>query len=139
METAFDVSLLSPVRPYANVKAVLLQAPGAEGQMGLLPGHAPMVSQLKPGILEIKLAEGKEAVQFYISGGYLEFLNNTAKILAEIVEEHSDIDADRVARAEKRASERLESDRNIDVDISRALAALERAKARKKLLKMQGS
>ena len=71
-------------------------APGAEGQLGILPNHAPLLTSLKPGELKV-LKEGEET-NIAVSGGFLEVLKNVVTILADTAERAEDIDVERFAR-----------------------------------------
>ena len=96
----------------------LLVAPGREGQLGILPNHAPLLTQLQPGIMEIRA--GGENVEMAVSGGFLEVLGNRVIILADTAERAEEIDIERAEAAMARAEERLAS-READVDLERAL------------------
>ena len=105
----------------------ILIAPGREGQLAILPNHAPLLTQLSPGLLEFR-SEGEEE-DLAISGGFLEILSNKAVVLADAAERAEDIDIDRAEAAMKRAQERVASN-DSDVDLVRALGQLARARTR---------
>ncbi|MCH7738609.1 MAG: F0F1 ATP synthase subunit epsilon [Chloroflexi bacterium] len=105
----------------------ILIAPGREGQLAILPHHAPLLTQLGPGLLEIRT--GGEAEELAVSGGFLEILGNRAVVLADAAERAEDIDIDRAEAAMKRAQERVAS-HDSDVDLERALAQVARARTR---------
>jgi F-type H+-transporting ATPase subunit epsilon len=103
-------------------------APGAEGQLGILPHHAPLMTILQAGELVVR-RETKEDV-LAISGGFLEVRPDRVIVLADSAERAEDIDVSRAEEARKRAEERLR-DRQIEgLDEARAEAALQRAVAR---------
>lgn len=132
----FHVQLLSPVKPLANLAATLLEVEGVEGQMGLLPGHAALLAELKPGVLKIVGRQKQDVYHYFVSSGYVQFQGDTATVLAEVIEAPGDVSAERVQAAEKRALERLSRTTDLDINIGRALAALQRARARLALLKL---
>jgi F-type H+-transporting ATPase subunit epsilon len=127
------VNLYSPEKPLAEVSANYLQVPGVLGYMGIMPGHTALISEL--GIGELKIEGGEAGVHhtYFVSGGYLEVVDDNIKVLVDTVEHLDAIDISRAAAAEERAKKRLAEKSDLVVDIARALAALERAKARQKL------
>ena len=136
MAGAFKVRILSPEKPLANLEASLLEAPGSEGQLGVLPGHAALVTGLKPGILKVVNSKEQKDYHYFVSGGYLQVAEEQATVMVEIIESPEQIDHERVLQAEKRAMDRLAKTTDKDIDIGRALVALTRARARKSLLKI---
>ena len=105
-------------------------APGIEGQMALLPMHAPIMTTLQPG--EILLRKGGEETSIFVSGGFLELMNDKVTVLATAAERAEEIDVARAEAAKKRAEERVAS-RGKDIDLARAEAALRRSLARLKV------
>lgn len=106
----------------------LVLAPGVEGQLGILPHHAPLITALQPG--ELVVRRGDEEIVFAVGGGFLEVVRNKVTILADSAERAEEIDVERALAAKKRAEERLAQRRAEDVDHARAEAALRRAMAR---------
>jgi len=111
-----------------EVNAVI--APGAEGQLGILPHHAPLMTMLQPGELIVK----KDGEEFYlaITGGFLEVRPDKVIILADACEQCEEIDTARAEAAKKRAEERLKS-QSPEIDHARAEVALRRALVRLKV------
>lgn len=101
-----------------------VSVPGVEGYLGILPGHAPLLSELKIG--EIMLRQGEKRTYFFCSWGFLEVLPDRVTVLAEIAERPEDIDVSRAQQAKERAERRLRS-KDQEVDFNRAQVALERA------------
>lgn len=108
----------------------MVVAPGAEGQLGILPHHAPLMTMLAPG--EVRLKKDGEEVIMATSGGFLEVLANRVTILADTAERIEEIDIARAEEAKQRAEERLAM-RGADVDRARAQVALARALVRIKI------
>jgi F-type H+-transporting ATPase subunit epsilon len=106
----------------------MLVAPGAEGQLGILPHHAPLMTTLQPGELRIK--KGGEESYLAISGGFIEVRPDHVIILADAAERADEIDIARAEEAKLRAEEQLRQRRGAGMDGSRAEAALRRAVAR---------
>jgi len=105
-----------------EVDAIL--APGVDGQLGILPNHAPLMTMLQSGELVIR-KEGEESI-LAVTGGFLEVRPDRVIILADAAERADEIDIERAESAKQRAQERLDK-RISDVDVARAEAALQRA------------
>jgi F-type H+-transporting ATPase subunit epsilon len=99
--------------------------PCPDGETGVLPGHALLVSKLGAGVVDA-VDENGDAVRFFCAGGFVEVAGGDIVILAHVAERDSEIDADRADRARMRAQERLASGR-ADIDYARANASLRRA------------
>lgn len=126
MARTFAVEIVTPERSAYSEEADALMVPAEEGYLGVLAGHAPLLSTLRPGEVRVR-REGTEK-RFVTSGGFLEVTPKKAVLLVETVEEPETIDLDRAEKARDRAKERLA--KGSDVDRERALAALERAENR---------
>lgn len=131
----FHIQLISPKRVVLDVELKYLNIPGKLGYMGIGPNHAAMVSELKPGILEVRVAGEEKSLEYFVSGGYLQVAKNKAIVLADVVDAKSDVDEKRALESEKRALMRLKEITDNNLDIKRALNSLERAKARIQLIK----
>jgi F-type H+-transporting ATPase subunit epsilon len=112
---------------YERDDVTMVVAPGAEGSLGILPRHAPLVSLLKEGELRIK--HGGEEDALAVHGGFIEVLNNRVVVLADTAERALDIDLDRAEEARRRAEEALRNAKD-RTDIAAAEAALRRAAIR---------
>jgi F-type H+-transporting ATPase subunit epsilon len=108
----------------------LVVAPGAIGQLGILPHHAPLLTLLQPG--ELMVRKNGEDEYIAVTGGFLEVMANRIVVLADAVERAEEIDEQRALEAMKRAQERIDS-RTSDLDLQRALASMRRAQARLKV------
>ena len=107
----------------------LVVAPGIEGELGILPHHAPLMTMLQPG--ELLLRKGGEETYMVISGGFLEIRPDKVIILADTCERTEEIDVARAEEAKCRAQERLKTHLP-EVDAARAEAALRRSLVRLK-------
>ena len=105
----------------------VLVAPGAGGELGILPSHAPLLTTLSPG--EIKVTKDGEDTFMAVSGGFLEVIGNRVTILANTAEHADEIDEERAEIALQRAQERVASAAS-DMDLERALASMRRSAAR---------
>jgi F-type H+-transporting ATPase subunit epsilon len=101
--------------------------PGADGELTILPEHAPLMTALKPG--PVVMRRGGEEIDLALSGGFMEVRDDKIILLADTAERSDEIDAARAEEARERAREQL-ANRDSAVDFARALAALERAQAR---------
>jgi F-type H+-transporting ATPase subunit epsilon len=128
----FKLSVVTPEKTVFEQDVTSIVAPGVMGYLGILTDHAPLITPLITGKLEVKDVLGKESF-FFISGGFLEVSKNIATILADAIEKPQDIDVQRAKEAEKRARERLTRRSEKDIDATRAEAALQRAIWRQKL------
>jgi F-type H+-transporting ATPase subunit epsilon len=102
-------------------------APTPQGQVGILPRHAPLLTLLSPGALRLK--KGDDEVVLAVGGGFMEVSENRVVVLADSAERAEEIDLARVQEAKQRAAARLAA-RTTDVDVERAQLALARSLAR---------
>jgi len=102
-------------------------APGAEGQLGILPHHAPLMTILQAG--ELVVRRGGEEDTLAISGGFLEVRPDRVIVLADSAERAEEIDMERAEEAKKRAEQRL-MEKTAETDVARVEASLRRAMAR---------
>jgi len=109
-----------------EVDAVI--APGVEGQLGILPHHAPLMTILQAG--ELVVRRGGQDDTLAISGGFLEVRPDRVIVLADSAERAEEIDIERAEAAKKRAEERLRDKKVSGLDEARAETALRRAIAR---------
>ena len=126
-EAPIDLTIVSPERAVVHEQVDELQIPGAEGYFGVLPGHAPLFSELSVG--EVAYHKADRWFFLAVAWGFVEVQPNQVRILAETAERAHEIDVDRALRAKQRAEERIARGGE-DVDYSRALVALERAMIR---------
>lgn len=126
-EAPLQVDVVTPNKRIAAGAFDFVVAPAADGEVGILPGHHPLMCVL--GIGQMRLyRDGVVVDRLAVEKGYLEVDRNRVIVLAESAERASEIDAERARRAERRARERLAHPAGVDV--RRAEAALARALAR---------
>ena len=121
------LDIVTPDKVVLNAEVDYVGACGVDGQFGLLPQHAPMLTALKVGDLYYR--QGNETYWVFVSGGFAQISDNKVTILAESAELASDIDVERAQAAKARAEKYLDSP-TPDVDLARAELALQRAVAR---------
>ena len=105
-------------------------APGIEGELTVLPMHAPLLTMIKPGVMRIK--RGNDETDMAITGGFLEVRDDRVTILADAAERAEEIDVARSEEARRRAEQQLER-READVDLARVSAELQKALIRLKV------
>jgi F-type H+-transporting ATPase subunit epsilon len=121
---AIELVIVTPTRQLLRARAVEVSLPGANGYLGILPGHAPLMTELGIGELTYRGATGAEPIS--VTRGFAEILPDRVTVLAETAEMAAEIDIERAEAAKARAEKRLASgDTNIDWD--RAGVALQRA------------
>ena len=130
MAETFQLEIVTPEKKVVDVAAEEVQIPGKNGYLGILPGHAPLITELAVGEITYREATASSNQQrLAVAWGFAEVLPNKVTILAETAERPSEIDAERARKAKQRAQQRLTSgDTNVDVD--RALNALQKAETR---------
>jgi len=123
--------LVTPERiVYMDDDVDMVIAPGADGELGILPSHAPLLAAL--GIGELRVRKGAQEESFAVHGGYLEVLANKVIAMASVAERATEIDVARAEEARARA-ERLLRDRPPDLDMARLQAAIARSQVRMKV------
>ena len=105
----------------------LVIAPGLEGQLGILPHHAPLMSSLQPG--ELIIRKDGEETYLAVSGGFLEVLDNQVTVLADAAERSDEIDEERAQAAMERASEGM-AGRGAEIELEQVAIAMRRAQIR---------
>lgn len=109
----------------------LVAASGIEGDLGITPGHTPLLTWLKPGPVRLKTPKGEEV--FYVSGGFLEVQPQVVTVLADTAEYARDLNEAEAEQARQRAREALDG-KNSQMDYSLAQATLAEASARLKTI-----
>ncbi len=113
----------------------VLVAPGIDGELAILPRHAPLLTVLKPG--EIRVVKDGEETFMAVSGGFLEVLGNKVVILANTAERVDEINLQRAEEAVQHAQEQLAS-ASADEDLEQAMASLRRSQARVAVARRRG-
>jgi F-type H+-transporting ATPase subunit epsilon len=127
MADAFKLEIVTPEKKVVDTTAEEVQIPGKNGYLGVLPGHAPLITELAVG--EISYRSGAEQQRLAVAWGFAEVLPDKVTILAETAERPSEIDVERARKAKDRAEERLTSG-DTNVDVERSLNALHKAETR---------
>jgi F-type H+-transporting ATPase subunit epsilon len=127
MADSFQLEIVTPEKMVVKDQAEEMQIPGKNGYLGILPGHAPLISELSVG--QISYRNGSETHYLCVAWGFAEVLPDKVTILAETAERGEDVDCERARSAKERAEQRLSSG-DPEVDVPRAQDALARANSR---------
>lgn len=136
----FNLTIVSAERKIFEGEVKQIQATGVEGELGILPGHTPLLTAIKPGIVKFTLKDGNEEV-IYVSGGFLEVQPTIVTVLADVAIRGNELDSERILAAKKRAEDNIRehhSDANYEVltaKLSKELAKLRAYELTEKLVK----
>lgn len=125
---AIKLEIVTPNRIFFRGEVQSITVPGICGYLGILPGHAPLLSELRIGVVSYRTA-AEEEHRLFCSWGFVEVLPDRVSVLAEIVEKPEEIDVER-AKRKKEEAERLLRSKNPDVDYDEAMVSLEKATTR---------
>ena len=128
LPTHIQLEVVTPERQLVHEVVLSVSVPAKSGYLGILPGHAPLLSELQPG--ELTYRENHVIRRLSVSWGFIEVLPERVIVLAQTAERGEEIDVDRALRAKQRAEDRLKNVTATDIDFERARAALLRALAR---------
>lgn len=123
-----ELQVVTPEQLLVHEEVHEAQIPGLGGYLGILPGHAPLLSELQMG--ELSYRKGNHWSYLTVFRGFVEVLPERIIVLAEVGERGEEIDVERAQRARQRAEERLKHPNDPDVDWNRAQVALQRAMIR---------
>ena len=129
MADTFQLEIVTPEKKVVDTAAEEVQIPGRNGYLGIMPGHAPLITELAVGEIMYRERSGSTEQQLAVAWGFAEVLPNKVTILAETAERPSEIDVERAQKAKERAEQLLTSG-DPHVDVERALDALNRAEVR---------
>ena len=132
MATSVHCDIVSAEDEIFSGLVEMVIATGTAGDLGITPGHAPLLTELKPGPIRLALQGGEEEV-FYVSGGFLEVQPSQIKILADTALRADDMDEAAASEAQRLAKQALENQTG-DFDYSRAAAQLAEAAAQLRTL-----
>ncbi len=95
MANAYNLVVVTPERVLLDDQVVIAIAPGADGELGVMANHAPLMTELVPGEIRATLADGRTTSHIVISGGFLEVTGSRTTILADSAERADEIDTSR--------------------------------------------
>jgi len=126
-----QLEIVTPERLAYSDEVDSVQLPGIEGELGVLPHHAPLISTL--GVGELRIRKGGAEESFAIVGGFLQVLPTKVVVLAETADMASEIDLEKAQEARREAEKALESGYHEGADLSMARATLQQALLRERL------
>lgn len=135
MADSFQLEIVTPEKLVVKDRAEEMQIPGKNGYLGILPGHAPLITELSVG--QITYRSGSETHSLCVAWGFAEVLPDKVTILAETAERGEEVDCERAQKAKERAENRLVSG-DPEVDVLRAQDALARATTRLEAAQKEG-
>ena len=124
--------IVSAEKEIFSGRVTMVIASGTMGELGIMPGHAPLLTGIKPGPVRLKFDNGEEHV-FFASGGFVEVQPGTVTVLADTALRADDLDEVAAQQAKEHADRTLQ-DRSADFDFSMAAAQLAEASARLRTL-----
>jgi len=127
MAMTMHVDIVSAEEEIFSGTAEFVVARAAEGEVGILPRHVPMLAQLQPGEIQVRV-QGGEETYYYVSGGMIEVQPHVVTVLADTAIRAKDLDEAAAKEAKRRAEEALR-DRSAEMDYARAQAELVEAAA----------
>jgi F-type H+-transporting ATPase subunit epsilon len=124
MAEQIQLEVVTPERRVLSEAVDSVNVPGMNGEMGILPGHTPLISQLQTGMLSY--VQKGTAHRLHVSGGFVEVSADRVSVLAEIAERPEEIDAARARLAREHAEKTLSAFTGTEEDFEIARARLER-------------
>jgi len=131
MAEQLKLDVVTPERRVLSEQVDMVTLPGFGGELGILPGHTPLISRLKTGVLSY--TKDRTSQQLHVSGGFVEVNDNQVSVLAEIAELPEEIDAARARLRRDHLERTLNSWSGSEEDLEKAQVKLERAIVRLQL------
>ena len=128
MAEKIQLEVVTPERRVLAETVDMVTVPGLGGELGILPGHTPLISQLQTGVLTYT-QDGKNLL-LHVSGGFVEVRDDHVSVLAEIAERPEEIDAARARQSRERLEKQLNAWNGTEEDFEVARAKLERSVVR---------
>ena len=132
MAMTIHCDIVSAEEEIFSGRVTMVSATGTIGELGIMPGHAPLLTGIRPGPVKLTMDGGEEEV-FFASGGYLEVQPGVVTVLADTALRAEDIDEAAAVEAQQNA-ERMLSEQTAELEFSAAAAALAEAMARQRTL-----
>jgi F-type H+-transporting ATPase subunit epsilon len=123
MAHTMRVDVVSAEEEIFSGEAEFVALPGESGELGILPGHTPLITRIRPGAVRIKIADQAEDVFVFVAGGILEVQPNAVTVLADTAIRGADLDEAKAAEAKRLAEEALVN-KDSKIDYAQAQAEL---------------
>ena len=131
MAQQLQLEVVTPERRVLAEAVDMVTVPGLGGELGILPGHTPLISQLQTGVLSY--ANGGKTSQLHVSGGFLEVRDDHVSVLAEIAERPEEIDVQRARLSREQTEKQLSAWNGSEEEFEIARDKLERSAVRLQL------
>ena len=128
MADKLQLEVVTPERRVVAESVDAVTVPGLNGELGILAGHTPLISQLKTGVLTYM--QGGTSHQLHVSGGFVEVKDDNVTVLAEVAERPEEIDAARAKLQRERVEKQLHAWTGTEEDFEKSRAKLERSMVR---------
>ena len=126
-----ELEVVTPERRVLAEPVEMVTVPGLNGELGILPGHTPLISQLKTGVLTY-VQDGKNS-QLHVSGGFVEVRDDKVSVLADVAERPEEIDVPSARSARERLEKQLSGWSGSEEDLEIARTELARSEVRLQL------
>jgi F-type H+-transporting ATPase subunit epsilon len=131
MPEQIQLDVVTPERRVLAETVEMVTVPGFGGELGILPGHTPLISRLQTGVLSY--VQGGRTQQLHVSGGFVEVTDDRVSVLADVAERPEEIDAARARLARERVEKSLSGWTGAEEDFEKARVKLERSMVRLQL------
>lgn len=125
MASEFNLNVVSAERKIFDGQVTSVRVSGVEGELGIYAGHTPLLTAIKPGMVEFTFSDGKEEL-IYVSGGFLEVQPTIVTVLADTAIRGEELDEQRILAAKRKAEEGLSKthDADLTAKLAREIAKL---------------
>lgn len=130
----FHLDIVSAEKSLFSGTVESFMVTGSEGELGIYPGHTPLLSAIKPGMVRLVKQHGHEEI-IYVSGGMLEVQPGTATVLADTAIRGEDLDTAKAEEAKRKAEEHIQNQHN-DIDFAQAASELAKAMAQLRVIEL---
>lgn len=134
MAMTFHLDIVSAEKNLFSGIVESFMVTGSEGELGIYPGHAPLLTAIKPGMVRLVKQHGHEEI-IYISGGMVEVQPGTATVLADTAIRGEDLDAAKAEEAKRKAEENIQNQHG-DIDFVKATSDLAKAIAQLRVIEL---